>query len=120
MYKRLCIGRCIILKNISNEVKSNLGAQFLVEINDKGWFDQFSDQHFLIRALNNDMDYFNRHRSLINNSSYYSEKNNPINFVVNFSLHFKLFCSHFKENNLLLHSCLQGRIIMMKNNFLEL
>ncbi|WP_432291554.1 hypothetical protein [Clostridium baratii] len=52
--------------------------------NNEGWLDDFSENNFLIRAMNNEIDYFRKYSNLIENSPYYAA-NYCNTFLINFS-----------------------------------
>lgn len=76
-------------------------CQYIADINNKGWFDEFSNNHFLIKTLEGDINYFNKYKHLIKGSLYYSNNtDNAINFITNFSHKFQFFSRHFKEKQM--------------------
>lgn len=90
------------MKNIKiNPIFYNEICNRIIEMNDKGWLDEFSNEHFLIKALEGDVSYFNKYKHLIKGSPYYSDSNkNAINFIINFSQRFNYFYKHFSEKEM--------------------
>lgn len=89
------------MKKTNESMKQYDLLGILSKINEKGLFDDFSDEHFLIKALNGKLDYFNKHEHLIRNSLYYSDEwGNAVTFIMNFSAKLNFFYNHFKEEEM--------------------
>ncbi|WP_256972947.1 hypothetical protein [Clostridium botulinum] len=99
--------------------KNNEFLKYLIDINKKGWLDEFSDNHFIIKAINGEMDYFNKYRNLTKRSMYYSytEDNNCTNFILNFFPKFQYFCNHFKEKDC--EEFVKNQLSAGKSNYME-
>lgn len=88
------------MKNFNEDMKQYHLIDILLKLNEKDFFDEYSDEHFLIKALNGEIDYFKKHSDLIKGSMYYSDSQmNATNFIANFSTKFNYFCSHFSEDD---------------------
>lgn len=73
----------------------------LKKMNEKGYFDEYSDEHFLIKAMQGKMDYFNRYKHLVKNSTHFSTgEMNARTFIINFSNNIQWFCKHFTEKDM--------------------
>lgn len=73
----------------------------IIEMNKKGYFDCYSENHFLIKALNGRFDSFYNKQHLIKNSHFYgNEFANAQTFIMNFAPKFNFFASHFSEKNI--------------------
>ncbi|MCH4201317.1 MAG: hypothetical protein LKF87_10055 [Clostridium tyrobutyricum] len=71
----------------------------IIESNIKGWMDDFSKKHFLIKALDGKMDYFQKYSNLIENSVYF-ETNYCKSFLANFSHRLNLLFNVFNEKDM--------------------
>lgn len=86
------------MRDFNENMKQYHLSDTLLKMNDKGLFDEYSEEHFLIKALNGNIDYFDKYNQLIKDSIYYSEGGyNATNFILNFSSKFQWFCDHFSE-----------------------
>lgn len=59
-------------------------CKFINEIWEQGWLDEYSEVHFLIRAMKNEINVFNGYTQLTNNNVNYFDFNE--NFGLNFSI----------------------------------
>ena len=48
------------MKNFNENMKQYHLTDNLLKMNDKGFFDEYSDEHFLIKALNGEIEYFEK------------------------------------------------------------
>ena len=60
------------MRVFSNKLLSTNQLPLLTLANNEGWLDGFSDDNFLIKCLNNKLDYFDEHSNLIGNSPYFN------------------------------------------------
>ena len=105
------------MRKFSNNI-GKYNDDILLEMNDKGLFDEYSDEHFLIKALNGQMDYFDKYKNLIKGSLYYSTENiNAVNFIANFSSKFGGFYKHFKEKEM--ENFVKNQLSAGKSNYKE-
>lgn len=67
---------------------------------ERGWFDEFSEDHFLIRAINGDLPEY-RTKPQVNMSSpeLYNDCDTYLNFIINFSSTFYRFISFCGSDN---------------------
>lgn len=106
------------MKKINVNLHDHEICKYISEINKKGWLDSFSNEHFLIKALNGDMDYFYKYKSLIKGSLYYAKEDiNANNFIMNFSTKFSWFCNHFTEREM--NKFVVDQLSAGKNNYKE-
>lgn len=75
--------------NIPSPLDHNPFCSFLNKIWAEGWLDEFSENHFLIKAMNNNLDSFKGYQQLRNNNCNIHNCNNyntlALNFLMNFS-----------------------------------
>lgn len=89
------------MKEFNEKMKEYDLLESLSNMNEKGYFDTYSDEHFLIKAMQGKLDYFKKYKHLIKGSLYFSDDyNNAVKFVANFSTKFKFFCNHFNEDEM--------------------
>lgn len=71
---------------------------FLIELKSKGYLDDFSDEHLLIRALNGKFDFIDNKKELYKDNFFsYESCHKSTTFLSNFALPLKFFASHLKE-----------------------
>lgn len=71
----------------------------IIKSNVKGWMDDFSENHFLTKALNGKIDYFQKYSNLVEDSVYF--KTNYCNtFLGNFSNRLNLLFEVFNEKDM--------------------
>lgn len=88
------------MRYFNEDMKQYHLVDILLKMNEKGYFDEYSDEHFLIKALNGDIDYFNKYSHLIKGSIYYSNNQmNATNFIFNFATKFNFFCNQLSEKD---------------------
>lgn len=87
-------------------ITSPLSNNFLCEcINtmwNKGWLNEFSEDHFLIRAIQNDVNYFKNYlqMQIVNANLFDYDKNFGLNFAINFSNRFQRLINVFGEKDM--------------------
>lgn len=81
----------------------------IMEANIKGWMDDFSEKHFLIKALNGKIDYFQKYSNLVEDSIYF-ETNYCNSFLGNFSNRLNVLFQVFGEKDMknYFNSCLSA------------
>lgn len=88
---------------LRNETKSpccnNLFCKFLNVIWEQGWLNDYSDAHFLIRAMNNDVEGFIRYKQLFSNNAHLFNFYDKIgiNFAINLSSKLEYLSFGMKE-----------------------
>lgn len=71
------------------------------EMAEKGWFDEYSNSHFLIKAIKGKMDYFQGKEHLIIDRSYWGEDGtNATTFLMNFSIKFQILKDAFPAKDI--------------------
>lgn len=75
--------------------------EFTKQLYDEGMFNEYSKDHFLIKALNGNLDYFDKYSNLVvPGSLIFDEQSNVENFLNNFSVRFKSFYDTFDKNEM--------------------
>lgn len=93
-------------------------TNILSEINQKGLFDNYSSEHFLIKALHGKVDYFYKYKDLIKNSRYFLDPlNNAATFLMNFSIKFRDFYDSFTEREM--DKFIRDQLAAGKSNYQE-
>lgn len=105
------------MKKINEDMLEKDIMGIISKMNNEGYFDEYSDEHFLLKSLNGKMDYFNRHRELIKGSHYISKDNkiNATNFIMNFSTKFNWFYSHFNKKDM--ENFVKNQLVAGKKNY---
>lgn len=89
------------MKEFNGKMKGYDLIKVLSDMNEKGYFSTYSDEHFLIKAMQGKLDYFKKYKHLIKGSLYHSDDySNAVNFILNFSTKFKWFCKHFDRKEM--------------------
>lgn len=71
------------------------------EMAEKGWFDEYSNNHFLIKAIKGNMDYFQGKEHLIIDKSYWvGDEINATTFLINFSTKFQILKNAFPTKDI--------------------
>lgn len=71
------------------------------EMAEKGWFEEYSNSHFLIKAIKGKMDYFEGKEHLIIDKSYWSgDEANATTFLMNFSTKFQILKNTFPAKDI--------------------
>lgn len=60
------------MRVFSNKLLSTNQLPLFTLANNEGLLDRFSDDNFLIKCLNNKLNYFDEHSNLIGNSQYFN------------------------------------------------
>ena len=88
------------MRVFSNKLLSTNQLPLLTLANNEGWLDGFSDDNFLIKCLNNKLDYFDEHSNLIGNSPYFNSNIQSCNtFLFNFSRMLGILISKFGKDD---------------------
>lgn len=84
--------------------EDNILLDFLRRIWKEGWLDEYSDKHFLIRAIENRLtDFLGKQQAYRDNTILYpviNDDNFTINFLVNFSMKMNGLCNVFSEKDI--------------------
>lgn len=82
--------------------KKNIFCEYLNKAWEEGWLNDFSDEHFLIKAMKNEVESFVGENQLKENNVrlYELDKNRGINFVTNFSCKLEYLDSIFGTNQI--------------------
>lgn len=91
---------------------------YIDELKQNGYLDSFSENHFIIRALNNDCTYFDN--ISVYSNPLMSEKSSlhiPSTFLVNFSQRLKGLSKHFGEDKIL--EFVENQLSAGKKNYSE-
>lgn len=83
-----------------NELFNANELPLLTLANNEGWLDNFLDDNFLIKCLNNKLNYFDEHSNLIGNSQYFNNNIQSCNtFLFNFSRMLSILISNFGKDD---------------------
>lgn len=92
--------------------------KFLSELKEKGLLSDFSKKHLLIRALNNDFDFFNKYKEFKKNSFFQYETCDKVNtFLINFSVQLEIFSKYLETKDF--YDFIQNQLSAGKNNYDE-
>lgn len=106
------------MKVFDEKMKEYDLVRFIDNLNENGYFDEYSDEHFLIKAMQGKLDYFKKYNHLIKGSMYYSDDyGNAQNFLINFSTKFQWFYKHFKEEEM--EDFIKNQLSAGKKNYNE-
>jgi hypothetical protein len=74
---------------------------FVYELKDKGLFDEYSEEHILIKAMNDELDFFKRYPYLKHVSIYKNNQESDFasNFLINFSIKLHQFSKCLSERD---------------------
>lgn len=81
----------------------NIITESFYKYYDKGWFEEYSDEHLLIKALNGDMDFYHKHNELVESGLYGNGKNSEntgLNFITNLGMGLERLENVFGEEKL--------------------
>lgn len=84
--------------------EDNILLDFLRRIWKEGWLDEYSDKHFLIRAIENRLtDFLGKQQAYRDNTILYpviNDDNFTMNFLINFSFKMNGLCNVFSEKDI--------------------
>jgi hypothetical protein len=87
--------------DVNSPLNDNFLCEFLNKIWTEGWLDDFSDEHFLIKAMHNQVQNFVGYDQLKqNNFNIYDYSNFSENFLVNLSHKLDHLCKIFGEKEI--------------------
>ena len=99
------------------EKNKNRATEYIYSLYDGGLLDEYSENHFLIKAMKGELDYFKEYSYLGNkNISDLNGMDFSSTFLMNFSIKLKLLASIFNKNNQF-EEFIQNQLAAGKENY---